>query len=54
METLNYQAGNDMSEIDDIKLDFVTEQEIAINVDERNWIMCDCGHDCCPCDRECK
>lgn len=43
----------------DISLDlknvkFTSELELAKFAQEDSWIDCDCGHDCCPCDSQCK
>lgn len=35
-------------------LDFVDEPELASLSHESEWLMCDCGHDCCPCNSQCK
>jgi hypothetical protein len=35
-------------------LTFVSEADLAIFAGEERWLLCDCGHDCCPCDSQCK
>lgn len=37
-----------------VAVEFVNESELATEVHESNWIHCDCGHDCCPCNAQCK
>jgi hypothetical protein len=36
------------------ELKFVSELELAKVAKEDGWFLCDCGHDCCPCDSQCK
>jgi hypothetical protein len=35
-------------------LKFISELELAKMAHEDSWFHCDCGHDCCPCNSECK
>ena len=39
---------------DDNVVNFVSENELATAAHESNWLHCDCGHDCCPCNAQCK
>lgn len=41
-----------MAEI--LKFNFVSETELAHDASHSTWMLCDCGHDCCTCDSECK
>ena len=36
------------------ELKFVSELELAKVAQEDSWFHCDCGHDCCTCNSECK
>lgn len=41
-----------MAEI--LTFSLVTESALANNAAQSTWMLCDCGHDCCTCDSECK
>ena len=35
-------------------LDFMHEADLVRLSGEDNYFACDCGHDCCPCNSQCK
>ena len=39
---------------DFLSFDLVSEKELANDAEVSTWMLCDCGHDCCTCDSECK
>lgn len=36
------------------KLNFISEEELALSQSADHWANMSCGHDCCTCDSECK
>lgn len=36
------------------EFNMVSEDQLSSNANQSGWMMCDCGHDCCTCDSECK
>ncbi len=36
------------------KFDLISEANLSASAGSANWMLCDCGHDCCTCDAECK
>lgn len=43
----------DMASVDHHEVVFCSEDQIAEIIGANEWVS-PCGHDCCPCDRECK
>jgi hypothetical protein len=41
-------------EVATVDLEFVAERELAKAERDEQWVFCDCGHDCCPCNAQCK
>ena len=40
--------------LDGIPLKFTNESELVASAKEHGYFLCDCGHDCCPCNSQCK
>lgn len=43
----------EMAQVDHQEVVFCSEDQIAGSIGANEWVN-PCGHDCCPCDRECK
>ena len=37
-----------------LKFELIPESSLRAHTGSSEWMMCDCGHDCCTCDSECK
>lgn len=37
-----------------LEFNMISESQLSHDLGTSTWLLCDCGHDCCTCNSECK